>query len=58
MAYGHVKYLGGIVYWIINKFEKPLKECVNFKHSFIIGCIFIIVVFYLVLYVLYLMDGS
>lgn len=58
MGYGHIKYLGGVVYRIINKFEKPFKECVNFKHSFIIGFVFIIVVFYLVLYVLYLMDGS
>jgi hypothetical protein len=58
MGYYSVSLLGGLVYWAIKKFKKPFKECVYYKHAFIIGCIFIIVVFYLVLCVLYLMDGG
>jgi hypothetical protein len=56
MAYGHVKIVGGIVYCIFKKFKKPINECVNYKHSFIIGCLFIVFVFYATLYILYLID--
>ncbi|MFY7987422.1 MAG: hypothetical protein ACOVNP_00970 [Flavobacterium sp.] len=58
MGYLAVRFVGAVVYWVFTKFEKPFKECMLYKHAFVIGFIFIIVVFYLVLYLLYLMDGG
>ena len=58
MGYLAVRFVGAVVYCVFTKFEKPFKECMDYKHAFVIGSIFIIVVFYLELYVLHLMDGG
>jgi hypothetical protein len=58
MGYLAVRFVGAVVYCVFTKFEKPFKECMDYKHAFVIGSIFIIVVFYLVLCVLYFFDGG
>jgi hypothetical protein len=58
MGYLAIQFIGAVVYFTFNKFEKPFKDCMNYKHAFVIGFLFIIIVFYLVLFVLYLIDGG
>lgn len=58
MGFLAIQFVGAVVYWAFTKFEKPFKECMDYKHAFVIGFIFIIIVFYLVLCVLYIIDGS
>jgi hypothetical protein len=57
MGYLAVQFVGAAVYYTINKFEKPFKECMNYKHAFLIGFVFIIVVFYLLLHIWIHFDG-
>ena len=58
MGYFAVRFVGAVVYCVFTKFEKSFKECMNYKHAFVIGFVSIIVLFYLVLCVLYLFDGG
>ena len=42
MGYYFVELLGGAVYWIITGFKKNKKECVDYKYSFEMGILTII----------------
>jgi hypothetical protein len=58
MGAGFLRLIGAFVYFVFKQFKLPFKDCLNFKYSIEIGFIFIIIVFYLVLCVLYLIDGG
>jgi hypothetical protein len=57
MGHYSVQFVGAVVYWAIHKFKKPFKECMNYKHAFLIGFVFIIIVFYLLLHIWVYFDG-
>ena len=56
MGAGFVRLIGAFVYFVFKRFKLPFKDCLNFKYSIVIGFIFIVIVFYLVLYVLHLIG--
>lgn len=47
----NIRYIGGLIIWIINGFKIPLKDCVNnYISAFLVGIITILIVSFTCIY--------
>ena len=52
MGHYSVKTLGGFIYWFFTGMKKDKKECINYKYSFEIGILTILIATFFYLYII------